>query len=147
MIVPAKASFLRILPKSILQQPFELLLAFMCCLSGTTYVLGNVPAAAIDRNLPNVLIRAWGLSLMLGGFLVIFGIARTQPILQRAGYSLLAPTSIVYAILLIVYVGLPSVFSVLIIIGFASACLIRDYMVKMSTKAIRQVFKDHGGQE
>lgn len=142
MIVPANQKALQYIPRSILQSPFELLLAFMCVTSGTTYVLGNVPASAIDRYLPSYLVRGWGMCLAFGGTLLIYGILKGSPLVQRAGLSLLAPTSFVYSIMLIVFVGLPSIFSASIITAFAIACLLKDYMIKIATVSIRRVFAE-----
>lgn len=80
--------------------------------------------------------------LAFGGTLLIYGILKGSPLVQRAGLSLLAPTSFVYSIMLIVFVGLPSIFSASIITAFAIACLLKDYMIKIATVSIRRVFAE-----
>jgi hypothetical protein len=144
MIVPANQKALQYIPKPVLQQPFELLLSVMCLLSGITYVLGNTPSSAIDRFLPEYFVKSWGLCLCIGSILLLTGILKTNPLLQRAGLSLLSPTSIVYAIVLIAYVGKASIFSASIITAFSLACAVKDYTIKIATMSIKQVFKDHG---
>jgi hypothetical protein len=142
MIVPANPKMLQYLPKAILQKPFSLLLGFMCAVSGPTYIFGN-QAGSAGKFLPIVLTKSWGFCLTIGGILLVIGILRTNPLIQRAGLSLLAPTALVYAIILVVYVGITSIFSATIIVAFSLACAIEDYTIKIATNSIRQVFKDH----
>lgn len=148
MIVPASQKALRYIPKSLLREPFDILLAVMCLFSGIPYLLGAPPAAAIDRQLPEFLFRAWGGCLTLGGILVLVGIFFGLTLLQRAGLSLLAPTAIMYAIVLLIYIKLPAIFSASLLLGFAGACLLKDYTIKIATQSISKIFKEvsSGGQ-
>jgi len=145
MIVPANPKLLRYIPKSVLQNPFELLLGIMCTFSGVPYLLGNRPNSKIEANIPPLLIRLWGFNLAVGGIFLIWGLVRNSSLVERAGLSMLGPTAYAYAVMLIAYVGYPSLFSACLIIAFGTACLLRDYTVKVATVAINRVFRELDG--
>jgi hypothetical protein len=64
------------LPRGV--DPFELLFAYVCVVVGIPFALGLSAPTSIERLLPELLIRGWGIALTFGGALVITGIGIRQ---------------------------------------------------------------------
>lgn len=148
MIAPSNPIFLRLIPRPLLQQPFEILFAFLCVISGGPYVVGHPPSQTLRVVLPTALVYTWGIFLFIGGVIYLFGIGYRNHLVQRAGLSLLGPTAIVYAIMMsyfffsVHYFTYESIISVVLVLFFGMVCLIKDYTLKIATLSIAKIFKE-----
>lgn len=117
------------------QSQFELLWALACALTGLPLAFGVVTPQSIHAHLPTPVRIVWGLSLALGGSVVISGILiryyspkRLLLALQleRSGLMMLGTSILAYSIAIWLYAGLGSgAFGILIYMAFTLACLSR----------------------
>lgn len=116
---------------------FELLIAWLCLASGASLALGAPPPNSVQRVLPSWLIHTWGLTLCVGGLLIVTGVmirhrSRTKLErlvlglrIERAGLVPLAAASAVFGLVICVVGGWRGAFAAGTYLAFAAACLCR----------------------
>jgi hypothetical protein len=132
---------------------FEILIAFICALSGIPLAFSIAPRpTSIVVVLPELARIVWGISLSLGGSLVLVGIIwrYNNPIkfisglyLERAGLYMLGSSTAVFVLAIIVFAGANGFFSGMTYGAFASACLSRTMLITREISIIRE----HGTSE
>jgi hypothetical protein len=85
------------------RHPFQTFMLALCVISGLPYLFGEATAEAVERNLPVYLALAWGLSLLLGAALALFGSYWPRSIadaltMERVGLNLTGGAAVVYAL-------------------------------------------------
>lgn len=107
--------------------PFDWLISVMCLLTAIPNLLGQAPNSVQD-SLPPVARLLWALSLLLGGGALFIGLTWHKYELQRQGYGLLSLATVVYAAVLVMYLGTktpPFTFGIFIV--FALCCGLRRF--------------------
>lgn len=129
----ARTAPLRYLPRGVLAEPFELFLAGIAVLNGVPLLLSDrVRAASIEALLPEWLVVAWGLELLLGGLLTAGGLLGRKPDVERVGLLLLGPAALVYGLAISLVVGLNGgAVASGITTAFGLACLLRAYVIRL----------------
>lgn len=91
------------LPEGLVDQPFEVLIGYLCITAGIPLLLGGASATpnSIDDLLPPLLVTGWALALLVGGLLTATGKTVGWYRFERAGLALLAGGTVVYGIALV----------------------------------------------
>lgn len=126
-------------PLPAIEQPFEIFIAALCVASGLPLIIGVAPnPASIEALLPPAIVAVWGLNLVAGGALICTGLlVRRFRIAERVGLSILAPTSIVYAVAIIRAQYTGGLVAGAIVVGFGISCLLRIFAL-LAVAAIRE---------
>lgn len=86
------------LPEGIVEQPFEILIGYLCLSVGLPLLIGGAAATpnSIDDLLAAWLVKAWSVALLFGGLLTVAGKTRNWQRIERAGLLLLAAATVIY---------------------------------------------------
>ena len=121
----------------------------LCVESGPPMLLiGLAPSSALDA-LPSWLIRVWGLTLTLGGALVLTGIGLRYvkekyvvgSLIERAGYAPLVSGTLVFAVIIELRTGLKGLLPIMTYVAFAGASALRYRQIGKTLERIRD--RDH----
>lgn len=119
----AASWLLRHLPETIAVNPERVLINVGVILIGLSVLLGE-RSPVLNRLWPFPLYE-WGAIMVGGGVTVLVGIARRKRTLERLGMILVAAGCLLYAVLLMVVIGWPGVFTAIIFLAIAAAKIIR----------------------
>lgn len=87
-------------PTPIVGNPFEVLVAAACVLSGLPHLIRGSAPGSLDRALPHGFVRLWGVELVVGGLLILVGLVTRRMRVERAGLHLLGLAALAYAVAL-----------------------------------------------
>lgn len=136
-------------PEPLRYQPFELLLAFMCLVSGTSTLLGAPnERSAVVRVLPEWFLHSWALVLVLGGLALICGASSAVQLdgrviirriaCYRFGLRLLGAASLIYGATLFIAAGLAAFTVAPIVLAFSLACYVRHADITARSKVLNE---------
>lgn len=140
------------LPRGVLEDPFELFIAFLCFLSGVPLLFGKTEATSIQALLPQWLAYSWGLMLVLGSLLTVVGVlsythkARSERqhyarLIEKSGLGLLGGAATVYALAIVGYLGPASLIAAGVIFGFGIICLVKVFLISTAQVLITSINK------
>jgi hypothetical protein len=152
-----RARFFRWLNVMATEDTFELFFVLLCVVSGIPLMLGVVSSPqSLEAALPELLIRIWGATLLLGGLVALCGIGlrhednfkiKRRPrfiegfILEGAGLVALASAAAVIALALIVLTGTKALFGVSTYFMFVLACLFRYRHIRKVVRKMREAIE------
>lgn len=127
----------RLVRVALLEDPFEVLIAGLCVVSGVPLLLfgPSVSPGSVGHLLPTWLMYAWSAALFTGGSSTLIGKVGQRwssmyARVEQAGMALLAAAAVIYAIALVTIAhrtGANTIPSVAIYTAFAGACVIRYF--------------------
>lgn len=132
------------LPAGLLWYPAEAFLALLCGLSGAGILLGANTSSTVARVLPEIVYGAWGLTLLVGGLSLAWGLAsirRTSPLtyiigrmpVYRLGLRLLCLGTLSYSITVISFAGVAGLMAAGLCLALSGAMGIR--LLTLPTRA------------
>lgn len=108
------------------RHPFEIFGLGLCMFTGIPLILGAPTARSLDALLPGWAENTWGALLFLGAGIALIGIMLRRRdiglLLEQVGLTWVAATTIFYAAVLGVYVGIPAMTSLVFVLGFGASC-------------------------
>lgn len=138
MMIRVRAWLLAHLPAGVVARSSEWFLAIMCALSGVAIVAGVGEPHSIQALLWPPVYYAWGVSLMVGSFALMVGLASikwlsgpplafvvTRVPAYRLGLRLLGLSSLAYTVAVIIATGLTQPIAALAPLAFAAMCGVR----------------------
>jgi uncharacterized membrane protein YidH (DUF202 family) len=141
----------------VLSHPFELLIAFLCVVTGIPLMLGVHLSNSTAEVLPFTLQILWGVLLFIGGALAMLGLVRfhTSPEARRqilalrieqSGWIMVATALFVFGFILVTLNASGAGFVLLTYAAFIAACVCRyialRHAVRAYTKVIHQYVND-----
>jgi hypothetical protein len=138
------------IPDALLDRPFEVLVGFLCLEAGLMMAITGISTNAVTALLPVILIRVWGLTLALGGGLLLSGVYlryfRNKFIegllVERAGYYPLISGTLCYSVIIIMQAGWTGTFPAFTYIVFAAVCALRYTRVNQMIQQLRRLEQD-----
>lgn len=136
----------------LMEDQFKLFVAVLCMISGIPLTINAVSApGSLLVVLAPMGIRLWGISIGLGGFLVVFGIllrhvkARRRYIeglmIEAAGLIPLGLAALVVAVLAIYVIGTQALFGASVYLMFTFACAARFWATQQIVKSVRDAIE------
>lgn len=115
------------------RHPFQRYLLALAVVGSAPLAIGEPTSGSVDESLPTPIVIGWGVMLMLGATTALVGVywPLREPItprsfvmalfLERLGLSLVWPTALVYAAIVVLMTGWEGVLAGAIIAGFGWA--------------------------
>lgn len=116
---------------------FEILIAWLCLVSGVPMLLDRAQPNSVISLLPEWLVRLWGINLALGGLLILLGYGawrhRSRTFahgelglgIEQAGLCLLGSGTLVFGIIIVMVAGWAGMLPAGTYLVFTAACLFR----------------------
>lgn len=116
---------------------FEILIAWLCLVSGVPMMIGHAQPNSVIALLPEWLVRVWGINLALGGLLILLGYGawrhRARTVVhgelglsvEQAGLCLLGSGTLVFGVIIILVAGWAGTLPAGTYLVFTAACLFR----------------------
>lgn len=118
-------------------------------LAGVTAIVVQSSPPTLEALLPRWGVILWGISLVFGSALTLFGMALKGPDgiqLEQLGSVILGVATAYYAVLVLFTVGTPAIMPVSITLAWGIACLLRAGQLQALLKrAINAVEEDRSG--
>jgi len=137
-----------------LSHPFELLIAFLCVVSGIPLMLGFHLSNSTAEVLPFTLQILWGVLLFIGGALSILGLvrfhmspeARRQILalrIEQSGWIMVATALFVFGFILFTLNASGAGFVLLTYTAFIAACVLRYLTLRQAVRAYTKVIHNY----
>lgn len=112
------------------RHPFQTYLLALCVVSGAPMAAGQVTANSLEKELPELLVVAWGAMLVVGAVLALVGsYARVSYewslTLERVGLWSTGVAAVVYGAIILFSGSWGGFVAACIILGFGAACIRR----------------------
>lgn len=138
--------------------PRAVFILTLCIVTGLPLIAGIVQPGSFEELLPSIIVRLWGISLVLGCGVTLFGMSRNSKLygmqMEQVGSVAVAAVSLFYATAVFIVAGSSGITAAGFIIGWAISCLYRYWQLEhlIRIEAIRreaqiQFDRDHGGAE
>ena len=121
----------------------EAFLAVLCIFAAVPILVAPLTFAgpALVAALPLWMIYMWGVSLLIGGGLSLFGIVASVLRIERMGVAVLATVPVIYALALIAAPTTP-VLTIAIYLMFSMAMVARYWVLGKALSAINELIKE-----
>jgi hypothetical protein len=139
------------MPRAVIEDPFEAFLSVLCIFAGLPLILAPPDSSrgAVARLMPGWFVRGWGLTLTVGGALVLLGLflhgrarngsgtgsvpVRTRGrTIERIGLIVLGYASAIYTIALVVIGGWQGVPAAAIVTAFGLTVATKAFLMSTS---------------
>lgn len=138
--------------------PRAVFILTLCIVTGLPLIAGVVAPGSFEQLLPSLIVRLWGISLVLGCGVTLFGMSRNSKLygmqMEQVGSVAVAAVSLFYATAVFIVAGNSGITAAGFIIGWAISCLYRYWQLEhlIRIEAIRreaeiQFDKDNGGAQ
>lgn len=111
------------------RHPFQTFILALCIVSGAPMALGQITAGSINEKLPEPLVIAWGIMLVLGSGTALFGTYwrnyATSLTLERVGLWSTGVAALVYGVCILSTRNAGGLVATGIILAFGAACISR----------------------
>lgn len=128
---------IRLVPRPTALEPFKLLLAFMCVVSGIPLALHGAAPTTVQAALPPWLVLLWGCELALGGLLTLGGTLGGAWWIERTGLAFLGAASTVYGLILLFTAWPAGALVASIILGLGVACYVSIWLARRLPVIVR----------
>lgn len=132
------------------RHPHQVLVALLLVLSGLPVLVGTARAGSLARTLPEPMVQAWAVTVVLGGMLVlaaaVWPSAMTPLYLEMVADLPLALMCTAYATAVFVVAGLGAVVSGGIVLAAAVAFAARFFQVLRTLSQIRHDLSEQTGE-
>lgn len=125
------------------RNPLAVYLLLLALISGVGLLLGTPTAGSIEATLPVWASKTWGGFLTVGGGCVLAGMywpgdPRTGLVVKRFGFLALIVASSIYALVLLLAIGINAFLVAGIVLGFGVACTLQYLRVNRRIMKIRK---------
>lgn len=110
---------------------WEFLVAFLGATGGVTLLIKPTVPNSISNTLPDWIVTAWAVQLIVGCTLVAIGLVSRKFRIEVPGLAMLAPASLVYMVVVVYVAGIKGFLAAMPYLLFSLACVGR----------IRKLFK------
>lgn len=114
----------RMLPPALVAEPERVVLNFAFILIGIGAYFSN-DAGSVVSHWPIWVLVYWGLSMVIGGTSVLYGLFRGDTTVERLGYLLVGPACLIYAVTVAFVRGLPGTPVAIVFLALAVTKAIR----------------------
>lgn len=132
----------------LLEDQFELFIAFLCMISGLPLIFQAAAApSSLEALLPVAVVRLWGATLCIGGTVICVGIFLRHInrrrlyfeglMIEAAGLLPLGAATLVLSIVAFYVQGMKVLFGALIYLSFTGACASRFWAITLVMRALR----------
>lgn len=135
----ARDKLLYRMPLSVVEHPFEMLIAGLCVVTGPSLLLRGPTATpdTLDDTLPRWLVSGWALAIIMAGTLIILGKLYSL-FLERSGMAFFAAGALVYGMTILTQLSPSGVFAGVTYLFFAVAAAIRYAVLGHTIDRIRE---------
>lgn len=142
----------RTMDRMMSEMPFEVLIVFLCILSGTPMAFGAVPSPnSLLVSLPHWAVRGWGALLAVGGLMTYIGLVMSHIVAKRrfieglyveaGGLLLIGSGSLVFSMSIMAVNGWNSIFSISVYIVLAASCFFRYRTLRRTIRKMREAIE------
>lgn len=112
-------------PSVVTNYPFEVFVAFVGFVIGTTLLVGLASPTSLALLLPTGIYLAYATALVLGAITVAIGLRKQHALILSSGLQLLGGSYGVYALAVVAVSGATAGVAFILFVGTALVCLIR----------------------
>lgn len=114
--------------------PRAIFILALCVVSGTPLMLGAVEPGSMDALITPLIVRLWGISLVLGALVTLAGMSWRRSImgvlLEQMGSVAVGGCSLFYAVAIMLEAGWSGLVAAGIVTGWGLSCLFRWYQLE-----------------
>jgi hypothetical protein len=114
--------------------PRAVFILTLCIVTGLPLILGQIQPGSFQELIPNIIIRLWGLSLVLGCIITLLGMSKNDKLwgvlTEQIGSVAVASTSLFYATAVLIVAGKDGITAAGFIIGWALSCFYRYWQLE-----------------